>query len=113
MLPLLDRAVDAVRAQAVPAPEADAARRRVWQRLQEAQSAADAGAQPVPAAANTVADSGRPDHRLWRRAGAAGAYRAGTLTAARQLLVQMHLRDCVGCREANVEPDRGTPDPLA
>jgi len=104
--PLLDRAVAAVRAQAVPAPEADAARRRVWQRLQEAQSAG-AGAQPAPAAADTVADTGTPIKGCDDVRALLGAYRAGTLSQARQLLVQMHLRDCVGCREVNSNRTRG------
>jgi hypothetical protein len=92
--PLLDRAVAAVRGQPVPGQEADVARRRVWQRLQEAQSGA--GVQSAPA----VADSGAPITGCGDVRALLGAYRAGTLSASRQLLVQMHLRDCVGCREA-------------
>jgi hypothetical protein len=97
-LPLLDRAVAAVRAQPVPGQEADLARRRVWQRLQDAQSAEVPGvaAQPVPA----VVDPGSPITGCGDVRALLGAYRAGTLSAARALLVQMHLRDCVGCREA-------------
>jgi hypothetical protein len=92
---LLDRAVDAVRAEAVPAPEADAAGRRVWQRLQDAQSAT--GPQSVPAAV----DPGTPIKGCADVRALLGAYRAGTLSPARHLLVQMHLRDCVTCREAH------------
>ena len=88
--PLLDRAVAAVRAEPVPGQEADLARRRVWQRLQEAQSPS------LPA----VVDPGSPIAGCGDVRALLGAYRAGTLSAGRQLLVQMHLRDCVGCREA-------------
>jgi FecR protein/Putative zinc-finger len=98
---LLDRAVDAVRVEAAPASEADAARRRVWQRLQDAQSAADT--QSAPAAV----DSGKPIKGCADVRALLGAYRAGTLSPARQLLVQMHLRDCVTCREAHANRSPG------
>jgi hypothetical protein len=100
-LPLLDRAVAAVRTQPVPTQDADAARRRVWQRLQEAQAAAD------PAASPAAADTSAPIKGCADVRALLGAYRAGTLTPARQLLVQMHLRDCVACREAQANRTQG------
>jgi hypothetical protein len=97
--PLLDRAVAAVRAQPVSGQEADVARRRVWQRLQEA---VEAGASPATGAPSTpaVVDPGAPITGCGDVRALLGAYRARTLSPARALLVQMHLRDCVGCREA-------------
>ena len=95
--------MDAVRAEAAPASEADAARRRVWQRLQDAQSEADAGPQSVAAAV----DPGTPIKGCADVRALLGAYRAGTLSSARQLLVQMHLRDCVTCREAHANRSPG------
>jgi ferric-dicitrate binding protein FerR (iron transport regulator) len=104
-LPLLDRAAAAIRTQSVPAQEADSARRRVWQRLQAAQSSA---ASP---AASPVADPGLPINGCGDVRALLGAYRAGTLSPARQLLVQMHLRDCVGCREAQANRSQGRLSP--
>ena len=100
--PLLDRAVAAVRAQPVPGQEADLARRRVWQRLQEAQSAAAraapaAPAVPIPARRSpAVATCGR----CWAPTGRAPC------PPARQLLVQMHLRDCVALPGGAGQPGR-------
>jgi hypothetical protein len=100
--PLLERAVGAVRAEPLPAQEAEAARRRVWQRLQAAELEArgtQGHANAVPAGA--IADPGTRITGCADVRALLGAYRAGSLSQARALLVQMHLRDCVGCREAH------------
>ncbi len=102
-VPLLDRAVVAVRAQAVPAQDVDGARRRVWQRLQDAQSKQDG----VGEGGLASVDSGQPITGCSDVRSLLGAYRAGALSPARQLLVQMHLRDCVACREVKANRSQG------
>jgi hypothetical protein len=102
-LPLLDRAVSAVRAEQVPSQEADVVRRRVWQRLQDAQ--ADTGVGPTSGPA--IVDPGTRISGCGDVRALLAAYRAGTLSASRELLVQMHLRDCVACREAHANRTLG------
>jgi hypothetical protein len=102
-LPLLDQAVAAIRAEQVPAQEADGARRRVWERLQEAQTDTGVAARSGVASVDPgTRITGCGDVRALL-----GAYRAGTLSAPRELLVQMHLRDCVACREAHANRTLG------
>ncbi|HEY0713316.1 MAG TPA: FecR domain-containing protein, partial [Polyangia bacterium] len=93
---LLDRAVAAARTQPVPASDAESARRRVWQQLQEAQATAKPTATSPAAVDHGLPIKGCSDVRALL-----AAYRTGTLTPARRLLVETHLRECVGCREAS------------
>ncbi|HEY0710153.1 MAG TPA: zf-HC2 domain-containing protein, partial [Polyangia bacterium] len=95
---LLDRATAAVRGDVAPAQEAEAARGRVWHRLMQEAKGPSSDAAGAPG--GKTADHGRPIAGCGDVRALLGAYRAGTLSPARQLLVQMHLRDCVGCREA-------------
>jgi hypothetical protein len=88
----VDDAIAAVRDD-VPAPEvAGEAAARVWERLCPA---------AIAAAPSTEAIGGCADVRLLL-----DAHRRGELPAARALLVEDHLRDCVACRAAFLRPGR-------
>ncbi len=86
----LDDAIAAVRDDA-PAPgAAPEAAARVWQRLgPEGRATADAP-EAIGGCADVIA--------------LRNAFRSGQLTPARTLLVEDHLRECVGCRAAYLEP---------
>src|SRR6187455_848025 len=89
----LDDAIAAVRDDVPPAGAADAAAQRAWERIA-----------PVPRAmgSSVEAITGCADVRALLP-----AHRRGELSAARALLVEDHLRDCVSCRKAFLQPARG------
>jgi len=76
---LLDRAAAEIRDQALAASTEDAITARVWERI-----VADAGARPL---------HGCPDFQAL-----ISGLVAGTLPAARALLVEDHTRECIACR---------------
>ena len=103
---LLDRAVEAVRTQRLPAEDAEAARHRTWQRLEHAQGQSGG---PLPGGVINLdgSDRGAPirgceDVRALRK-----AYQTARLSDAREVLVQAHLRECAACRAVFEDADRG------
>jgi hypothetical protein len=89
----LDDAIAAVRDDAAPAGAADRAAERAWERIAPVQRAAPSSVEAITGCADVVA--------------LLPALRRGELSAARALLVEDHLRDCVPCRKAFLQPARG------
>ena len=89
----LDDAIAAVRDDVPPAGAADAAAERAWERIGPAQRAMASPAEAI---------TGCADVR-----GLLPAHRRGELSAPRALLVEDHLRDCVACRKAFLQPAAG------
>jgi len=89
----LDDAIAAVRDDVPPADAADAAAERAWERIAPVQRAAASSVEAITGCADVVA--------------LLPAHRRGELAAARALLVEDHLRDCVACRKAFLQPAAG------
>ena len=89
----LDDAIAAVRDDVPPAGAADAAAERAWERIAPAQRAMVSPAEAITGCADVRA--------------LLPAHRRGELSAPRALLVEDHLRDCVACRKAFLQPARG------
>jgi hypothetical protein len=89
----LDDAIAAVRDDVPPAGAADAAAERAWERIAPAQRAMVSPAEAITGCADVRA--------------LLPAHRRGELSAPRALLVEDHLRDCVSCRKAYLQPARG------
>src|SRR5258705_988310 len=89
----LDDAIAAVRDDVPPAGAADAAAERAWERIAPVRQAAASSVEAITGCADVVA--------------LLPALRRGELSAARALLVEDHLRDCVSCRKAFLQPARG------
>ena len=89
----LDDAIAAVRDDMPPAGAADAAAERAWERIAPVQRAAASSVEAITGCADVVA--------------LLPVLRRGELSAARALLVEDHLRDCVSCRKAFLQPARG------
>ena len=90
----LDRELDAIRNEAISDEAAEEAAGRVWKRLQEG---------PIRGCADFQA--------------LLDDYRAGSLSPARKLLIEDHLRECVACRKVaegrvTVLPVRKTSTPI-
>jgi FecR-like protein/putative zinc finger protein len=86
----LDTAIAAVREDDAPEAVADAAGARVWERLAREAGLAAACVEAIRGCADVQA-------LLF-------AHREGTLTAARRLLVEDHLRECAVCRASRRHP---------
>jgi hypothetical protein len=92
---LFDRAVEAVRDEALDPQLVAAARDRVARRLAAGLDAPEAESQ---------------EHRIHGCGGFRGlipAYLAGALTAPRRILFEDHTRECVPCRRALADARRG------
>jgi ferric-dicitrate binding protein FerR (iron transport regulator) len=89
----LDDAIASVRDDVPPADAADAAAARVWEQIAPLRRALTPSVDAISGCADVVV--------------LLPAHRRGELSAARALLVEDHLRDCVSCRKAYLQPARG------
>lgn len=89
----LDDAIASVRDDVPAADAADAAAARAWERVAPVQRVLAPSAEAITGCSDVLALL--PSHRR------------GELSAARALLVEDHLRDCVSCRKAFLQPARG------
>jgi DNA-binding FrmR family transcriptional regulator len=91
--PGLDEAIASVRDDVAPPGAAEAAAARAWERIAPLPRGLTPSVEAITGCADVLT--------------LVPAHRRGELSAARALLVEDHLRDCVSCRKAFLQPARG------